>query len=461
MLSKFKSVLGNLGPGLLYAGAAVGVSHLVMSTKAGASYGYLLLFLIPLVHVIKYPFYRFGPEYTAVTGKNILHGYNALGKWAIYTYMAMTLITMCLIQAAVTIVTSSIAVKFFKLDIPAEMMPHIPAIAFLVIAAVVLSIGQYSILDKMMKVIILILTVTTIIAVASVLLKTPGGVYDAEASFDLNKFVGGKYVDAMFLAAFLGWMPAPMDISVWHSVWSEEANTANGKKAPLKRAMLDFNIGFYGTACLAMCFLALGALVMFGGPEAPSPKGAVFAGQLIEMYTSALGSWAYPMIGIAALTTMFSTTLTCLDAYPRTLQKCFTLLKSEKTGEEDPATSKKYYQIVLWIAVALTIVVFILTKKIDGAMGVVVMIATVVSFVAAPIFAILNYLTMKGKTIPEENKPGPIMKVWCLFGIVLLFVSSIMYLYIGFFKAPPEGYEEPTPAAKAVIEKTIENAPKN
>ena len=59
MLSKLKIHWG-IWSGLLYAGAAVGVSHLVMSTKKKrASYGYLLLLLIPIVHVIKYPFYRF------------------------------------------------------------------------------------------------------------------------------------------------------------------------------------------------------------------------------------------------------------------------------------------------------------------------------------------------------------------------------------------------------------------
>ena len=448
MLSKIKNTLGNLGPGLLYAGAAVGVSHLVMSTQAGANYGYLLLLLIPLVHVIKYPFYRFGPEYTAVTGKNILHGYNALGKWALWTYISITLITMCLIQAAVTIVTSSIAVEFFKLNIPKDYMPHVPAIAFLLIAAVVLSIGRYSILDKLMKIIIILLTITTIIAVTSVLVTTPGGVYDGQASFDL-----GKYADAMFLAAFLGWMPAPMDISVWHSVWSEEANIESGEKAPLKKAMFDFNIGFYGTACLAMCFLALGALVMFGGPDKPSSKGPVFAAQLIDMYTSALGSWAYPLIGIAALTTMFSTTLTCLDAYPRTLEKCFLILKNEKTDEET-TDGKKYYQTVLWIAVALTVVVFFMTKHIDGAMGVVVKVATVVSFISAPIFAILNYLAMKGKTIPEESKPSSLMKGWCLLAIILLFFSSVMYVYVAFVKGPPEDVK----AAKVPQQQEVKSA---
>jgi hypothetical protein len=34
------SFLQSLGPGLLFAGAAIGVSHLVQSTKAGAEFGF-------------------------------------------------------------------------------------------------------------------------------------------------------------------------------------------------------------------------------------------------------------------------------------------------------------------------------------------------------------------------------------------------------------------------------------
>lgn len=134
MIAKSGQFIANLGPGLLYAGAAVGVSHLVMSTKAGAKYEFLLLGLIPLIHLIKYPFYKYGPQYTAITGRNILHGYHALGKWALGIYVSMTLLTMCLIQADVTIVTSSIADQFFGLNLPPEYTPHIPAMAFLIVA---------------------------------------------------------------------------------------------------------------------------------------------------------------------------------------------------------------------------------------------------------------------------------------------------------------------------------------
>ncbi len=36
----FKNTIKSLGPGLLWAGAAIGVSHLVQSTRAGAIYGF-------------------------------------------------------------------------------------------------------------------------------------------------------------------------------------------------------------------------------------------------------------------------------------------------------------------------------------------------------------------------------------------------------------------------------------
>ncbi|MCM8525304.1 MAG: divalent metal cation transporter [Lentisphaeraceae bacterium] len=453
MFSNIKNTINSLGPGLLYAGAAVGVSHLVMSTQAGAKYGFLLLLLIPLIHVVKYPFYRFGPEYTAVTGKNILHGYKDLGNKAIYIYIIMTIISMCLIQAAVTIVTSSIAVEFFKIPVPKELMPHGPAIAFLLIAASILAIGKYSILDKLMKVIIILLTITTIIAVCSVLFRAPGGFHEGPAAtFDITTYAG-----AIFLAKFLGWMPAPMDISVWHSVWSEEANKESGETAPLKKAMFDFNIGFYGTACLAMCFLALGALVMFNGPVQPSPKGAVFASQLIKMYTDALGSWAYPLIGIAALTTMFSTTLTCLDAYPRTLKESFAILAEDKGKVPTEESGRKSYLFVLALAVVGTIIAFLIAKNVDGAMGVIVAIATVASFVSAPILAVLNYKAMNTAAVPEANRPKGIMLKWCLLGIIVLTVSSIWYLYVEFVKGPPPKVD----AKPAAIEKIIESPAKN
>jgi len=427
MITTLNKTLSSLGPGLLYAGAAVGVSHLVMSTKAGATYEFLFLLLIPLIHFIKYPFYKFGPQYTALTGRNILYGYFALGRWALAVYVIMTVVSMCLIQAAVTIVTSSIAVHFFDLQIPAEYMPHVPAIMILIAVAIILTIGQYSALDKMMKVIIIILTLTTIIALTTVMLAAPEGIHHNTSTVFFN-FI--EYADIIFLAAFLGWMPAPMDVSVWHSVWSEEANRNNEKRSSMRKAMLDFRVGFFGTALLAMAFLSLGALVMYGSDEQPSSNGAVFAGQLINMYTESLGSWAYPLIGIAALATMLSTTLTCLDAYPRTLEESYFIWRGKGDRESRHGATKTVYRSILTIAVIGTMIIFFFIKNVSGAMGQIVTIATVVSFISAPVIAYINYKVMIGDTICETDKPDRLMILWSRLGITVMVLFSFVYLIL-------------------------------
>ena len=61
--------LSSLGPGIVLAAAAVGGSHLVASTKAGAMYGWQLIGLIVLVNVFKYPFFKAGVQYTMGTKK--------------------------------------------------------------------------------------------------------------------------------------------------------------------------------------------------------------------------------------------------------------------------------------------------------------------------------------------------------------------------------------------------------
>ena len=67
-------VLKTIGPGLLYAGAAIGGSHLVMSTRAGANYYFALIWIVILINLLKYPFFEFGSRYANATGTSLLDG---------------------------------------------------------------------------------------------------------------------------------------------------------------------------------------------------------------------------------------------------------------------------------------------------------------------------------------------------------------------------------------------------
>ena len=415
----FKKLLKTLGPGLLYAGAAVGVSHLVQSTRAGASYGFDLLWILIIANVLKYPFFEFAPRYAIATRDSLITGYYKIGKWAIIAFTILTLATMFTIQAAITIVTAGLVANVFNLSI--DTLPLCSII--LGTTMLVLIIGRYAILDKIIKFVIIILALSTIIAVIYAF-NIP-----RETPHDLLKgFTWTNRIDVFFLIAFIGWMPAPIDVSVWHSLWTVAKRKEIGFSPTLKESLIDFKIGYIGTAFLALGFLTLGALVMHGTGEEFSPNGTVFSEQLINLYSKSIGKWAYPVIAIAALATMFSTTLTCLDAYPRVLKPITEMIFP---GLKNNHKNNNWISWV-WIII-LVIGTLILIGYLTSSMRFMVDLATTLSFVTAPVLAFMNYKVVTDKHMPSEAKPKLWLKIYAWLGMIFLSGFTIFYIVWKFF----------------------------
>ena len=70
--STWASKFSALGPGIVMASAAVGGSHIIASTQAGAIYGWELVSIVILANLFKYPFFRFGVQYTLDTGNTLV-----------------------------------------------------------------------------------------------------------------------------------------------------------------------------------------------------------------------------------------------------------------------------------------------------------------------------------------------------------------------------------------------------
>ncbi|WP_142785435.1 Nramp family divalent metal transporter [Changchengzhania lutea] len=413
MISKIK----NLGPGLLFAGAAIGVSHLVQSTRAGADFGLGLLWALLLVNIFKYPFFQFGPRYATATGESLLEGYHKLGRSVLVAYYVLSFATMFTIQTAVTIVTAGLASTLFgdfgPFYIGSKLISSIEiwTLIILFICLTMLMIGKYKLLDNLMKVIIITLTISTVVAVSIALCNTTEPV-------SFKQILPSNSVEIAFLIAFMGWMPAPLDISVWHSLWAIEKNKDTNKYNP-KSALFDFNIGYVSTIFIGIGFLLLGALVMFNSGKTFSASAGQFSSQLIHMYTASLGNWSYIIIGIAVFTTMFSTTLTTLDASPRAMEKTTQLLFNK-------SVPLNYgFWIVLLVLGTIFIFVFLASE-----MGLLIKIATILSFITAPFYSIINYKLISSKHTPADWRPSKWLHVLSCLGVAFLIGFSIWYLSI-------------------------------
>lgn len=403
---KLLATIRNLGPGLLFAGAAIGVSHLVQSTRAGADYGFGLLWALLLVNLFKYPFFQYGPRYASATGESLIEGYRKLGVWVLGAYFALTLLTMFTIQAAVTVVTAGLANYLFGITDNIGVW----SVLITLISLLILLLGKYKVLDNLMKVIITVLAISTVSAVVAALVKT-------DEAYSLLPVLPQGAAGIAFLIAFLGWMPAPLDVSIWHSLWAIEKRKARKSSFNISRARFDFNVGYIATVFLGVCFMSLGALVMFHSPKEFSSSAGQFARQLIEMYTTNLGKGAAVFIAIAAFTTMFSTTITTLDASPRAMAQSTELLLNRKSR------LNYMFWILLLSAGTMVILTYFKTSMITF-----VKIATILSFLTAPFYAIANMVLVSGKHMPKEHRPKKPLMLLSYAGVVFLILFSLWYL---------------------------------
>jgi Mn2+/Fe2+ NRAMP family transporter len=412
---RFKRFLKISGPGLLYAGAAIGVSHLVQSTRAGAMFNFDLVWVLVVANFLKYPFFEFGPRYATATGNSLIDGYHNIGKWAVVVFAILTIMSMFIVQAAVTVVTVGLMAYIFNITI------HITNLCIIVLigSAVFLISGKYSALDKAIKFIIVLLALSTIVAVFAAL-----GIQGEISRDVIQRFDWTSSADVFFLIAFIGWMPAPIDVSVWSSIWNLEKNKELGYIPQLKNVLLEFKIGYIGTAILALGFLALGAMVMAGTGETLSSNGVEFAGQLISIYTNSIGRWSYWIISIAALTTMLSTTITVLDAYSRVMNPIVEYIVPgiwKKIKKKDKLRWFWYFFIITGAA-------FILAFAAKSMVHMVTM-ATTLSFLMAPVFAWLNYKVVTDEHMPLESRPGKFLRALSWIGIIFFAIFSIIYIY--------------------------------
>lgn len=412
MTNRCREILQVLGPGLLMAGAAIGVSHLVQATRAGADYGYQLLLIILLVNLFKYPFFEYGHRYTAATGKNLLEAYREMGLFFLWAFILLNIVTAVVSIAGVTMITAGLAANlfgdFWSLAIWSAIL--------IGISMVIVMLGHYRFLDKFMKLMMAVLFVATVIACAAALIKGP------QAAPDFIGATPWTMVGLGFVIALMGWMPAPIELSVWQSLWMQAKAKTLGRPITVRDALADFNIGYGLTVILAVMFLMMGALVLYGTGIEFAPGGVAFTAQLIEVYTTTLGQWAWPIITVAAFVTMFSTTLTIVDVYPRSL--------SEGTRLALPIIKINprpwHYLWMVVIAVAAVMVISLFQSNWRAMLD----LATTIAFLAAPVFAFLNYKAITSKAVPPEYRPGKAMRLLSLAGMIYFILFGLAYVGI-------------------------------
>lgn len=316
MIKKIKNIYKIFGPGILMATAAIGGSHLVSSTQAGALFGWSLAIFILLINFFKYPFFLANVQYTMATKKSLIEGYASLGNSWLWLFTILAVIAAVVNTAAVSMFAASLLGYF----IPIKLTINILSFIIIFACILILIAGKYNLLNNVSKIIMITLSIATVVAVVMAVTK------------DVNSALADDFISPSawtiaslgFIVILTGWMPAPIEISSIGSIWLK--NQIKQTNINAKNALLDFNVGFIVTAILAIFFLALGALVLHGSAY-EFKDGIAFSHQLVTMYSTVIGDWSRLLIAFIAFACMFGTSITVIDGYGRAVAEAFSLIE--------------------------------------------------------------------------------------------------------------------------------------
>ena len=403
-----------LGPGMLYAATAIGVSHLVQATRAGASFGLGLVVIVLAACLVKYPTMRFGSDFAAATGQSLIAGYRRQGWLAFGIYACAQILSMVFATAAVSLLTLGLfqAALGFEIGIVAGA-----SILLLVVVTMLLT-GGYQFLEKITKHMVALLT---LLILAATVLIVP------EVDWSMSELAPPEFsiATAMFVVALIGFMPTPSEGAVSQSLWTCAKAEIEGRLPSKADSTLDFNVGYFGSVLLALCFIILGAGVLYksGVEFASSPAG--FAAQLMHLFTSSVGQWAFPLIALTAITVIFSTLITGLDALTRTFVG---IVEEGAYGGQLGRESKQRLHFLSMIGICIG-AVLVLATLLTSFTAFIDMV-TVLAFIISPLMAFLNHRVVTHELMPIDDRPNLLLRVWSILSILLLVSLTLAYLYL-------------------------------
>jgi len=340
-----------LGPGIVWAASAVGVSELVFATRAGALYGMALLWAPLLSLFIKYFMTEIVGAYTIATGENVVTAFSRVevkvGKlrllprgWILWLLWVLFIFSIAGMAGC-------------ALAVGAALYALIPALPFaiwsllaLAVVGIILFWGSYGALTQVSRLLVAVMVFFVFYAIAQVM--PPAG-----------EILGGLIPGVPAgsppeLIPLLGWTGAGAVGTVWFSMWAQASNRGMAGKrgeptaadVPRIRDWLQINrmdliISTVITAILTTGFLIAGAVIL--RPLGTVPEGDALGIVLAQIAGQHWGKAGEVIFLLGVLGTLFSTLLANIDGICRVAASAVGFYQ----GKKEPP--KKWYNTFLVI----------------------------------------------------------------------------------------------------------------
>jgi Mn2+/Fe2+ NRAMP family transporter len=418
-----------LGPGLIVAMSGIGTSHLVLAPVAGASFEFVLLWLLPLAYLLKWQGFELAMRYTAATGETVIDGYSKVPGPRMWPVWIIAVGSIVLGIAGMAGMVSAAATVLWAVWGGVPLVAYSALISLVAIA--ILLTGRYRGLEAVTKILAGVLIVATIIVFSVVGLRI-----EAFSHFFIAAVPVGS---TLLVSGMLGWLPTGIDLSVWASLWTKakgrgmvKIREALGPEAVedtpeqyreyadswYRATLYDFRIGHIVSFVIASMYLMLGAMIL--SPRGIVPEGAETMLIISEIFTRTVGQWMFPLFLAGAFAALFSTFFACYDGYPRAFSAASSAIFKPRV--ERPWWTERSAWVAAMLGLFVSAIVFIgfLPEPVF-----LVMLSATMSLLLAPVIFGLNlYVCMK--YIPQRRyRPGMFVVGWSVVGVLALAIMGV------------------------------------
>ncbi|WBB55964.1 Nramp family divalent metal transporter [Verrucosispora sp. WMMD573] len=428
-----RAKLGYIGPGVLWALAALATGELLFTPRVGAQYGYALLWALIAALLLKLFVTREIGRYSVVTGRRLLSGMAELPGprgWALW----LILLPQLVVGVAAIAGIASAAGSAFTLAVPGPIQLW-TAVVIAAAAGLVL-FGHYTGVEWVSRVIGLLLAVGVV--VAAILVGPDLG----EAASGVVPTVPEDLVVADILP-WLGFLSNGAAGLMWYSYWIAAKGVGVGAleqparldprslddgqvarvRQWLRTMTLDSTFAVVGVGIITVAFLVLGAELL--RPEGIVPAESDVARDLTTLFSEVFGSVGFWLMVVGLISAFWTATLTNIDGWKRLytdgIRKALPSHLTQRPWARPAVIGR--VAVVGWLAV-LPFTVFLIFGDPVGLLTV----AGSIEALHIPLVAAL-VLWLNRRTLPAALRAGRVATGLVVIAIVFFTSFAMYYLW--------------------------------
>lgn len=321
------------------AATGIGAGDLIAAAVSGAQYGYALLWAAVLGAILKYVLNEGISRYQLVNGQSLLNAWKNRLHPFVSWYFIVYLFIWSLIVAGALMAACGLAAH--------ALFPALSIIQWGIIhslfALVIVFIGKYKLLEKLMRVFIALMFIVTI---ASAILIHP----------DITQILKGIFIPQIpehsvkFILGVIGGVGGSVTL-LSYGYWIREKKWSG--KSYLKRTRVDLGIAYTLTAIFGISIMIIAA-----GVKPEIIKGSqmvVGMATEMEMVTGIYGKWIF-LIGFWGA--VFSSMIGVWQGIPYLFADFYSQYKPLTKIEGGYTASKAYKYYLLYLAIPPMLLLF-------------------------------------------------------------------------------------------------------